>query len=394
MFKKLRLKIAFEFTVLVFLLLLCCGIIFIVIDYFHVDQKSQQRLQQTTVRILFNLQPFLRKNLPLHMLEEILPKKEQAQLRILDFKARPAFEGEIFTEAKIPLYTEPFFVAKSEKETYYVITLPLRRGSEVLGFLQLAERKQLQLQDILEKSLIFLFISALISAATFCFGLLFAEKSLKPAQAMFERLEQFTQDASHELRTPLAILSSSLDLALKTKNYHEGILSAKKDLAQATLLVERLLELTRLDKLALQFETINLTEFCHEFEKKYQFLAQKKNVSLESQIEKAVFIKGDVSLLRQLFINLLDNALKFTPSGGKISLKLQKNILTIQDTGQGMKAEIIPKIFDRFSQAEASRTNEGFGLGLALVKKIVELHQWKIKVASAAGEGSTFTVIF
>jgi signal transduction histidine kinase len=116
-------------------------------------------------------------------------------------------------------------------------------------------------------------------------------------------------------------------------------------------------------------------------------------VTIESIVAPEISVQGDAALLKQVLSNLLGNAIKFSKSeGGTITVRLTKKELSIADTGIGIRTEALPHIFNRFYQADASRSNEGYGLGLALVKRIVELHGWRIEAKSKSGSGTLFAI--
>ena len=193
----------------------------------------------------------------------------------------------------------------------------------------------------------------------------------------------------------MATLSSSLDLALKTKNYREGIESAKDDLKEVSLLVERLLELAQLDQLVLALEPTDISEVVASTAERHAPSAAEKHVAVVRDIAPNIMLQADAALLRQLVTNLFMNAVKFSkPEGGSITIRLTQEALSVTDNGIGIPAAELERIFDRFYQVETSRGNDGFGLGLALVKRIADLHGWSVDVQSAEGAGATFTVRF
>jgi len=313
-------------------------------------------------------------------------------MRIVNERGEVIFGGGVFMG--IPFVARKGISrAEVQDEEYLVLTVPVEREGHLIGYVQFAGPERFPQGDLPERILIYLCISVIISALTYLVGLSFARRSLKPAKETMERLEQFTQDASHELRTPLAALSSSLDLALKTEKHREGILSAKEDLGIAVTLVDRLLELARLDKFAIETEAIDFSGLVEDSVQRHRPLAAEKRITIDAAIEPGISVDGDAALLTQVIGNLLSNAIKFSkPDGGAIHVSLSKHVLVVKDGGIGIAKEALAHIFDRFYQAEPSRAKGGIGLGLALVKRIVELHGWSITVESAEGKGTTFTV--
>jgi two-component system phosphate regulon sensor histidine kinase PhoR len=182
---------------------------------------------------------------------------------------------------------------------------------------------------------------------------------------------------------------------VKTKKYQEGIHSAKEDLSQIAGLTERLLELARLDALALQKESTDVSHLVQDTLESMTALAKENNVTIERKIAESIRVTVDSALLRQVLTNLVSNAIKFRkPEGGTITVTLKKNLLSVADTGIGMTEEQQSHIFDRFYRADDSRTSNGFGLGLALVKRISDVHGWDVDVNSKKDVGTTFTIKF
>ncbi len=386
-FRRISYRIALQFTTFVFLLLLINGALFIAVDYGNTRRQTQARMERN-VQLITQL--IASPNVDLH---DALPPPLRQRVRVLDAARRPVYIGEVF--ADIP-ETEPdvnFAHRTIQGERFVIFTGTVRLGGHLIGFIQLAEGERASLGDVPLRGLLYFAVSVGISVLTFFVGLFFARRSLRPAEQMMERLEQFTQDASHELRTPLAALSSSLDLALRNKKYREGIESAKQDLKEVAALVERLLELARLDKFVLQAAPVDLSQLAEDTVAKYRPLAAEKNVEIRTNVVRGVTVHGDEALLRQVIGNLLSNAIRFSkPEGGVVTVRLTKHSLSVEDTGIGIAKGSLPQIFNRFYQADTSRAKEGYGLGLALVKRIVDLHGWTIGVQSNEGKGTTFSV--
>ena len=386
-FRKISHRIALQFTAFVFGLFLINGALFLAADISNARRQTEGRLTQTAQNILNLAQATPLTQLP-------LSPSVRDRVRVLDLLGRPLLQGALYTD--IP-FDPKNGVHRYEigGDQYRILTSTILQNSRPIGYIQVADLERQQFGDLPMRMGLYLIGSLAVSGVTFLIGLSFARSSLKPAEEMVERLEQFTQDASHELRTPLAALNSSLDLALRNGKYREGILSAKEDLQDVSVLVERLLELARLDKLVVQQEMLDFSALMQDAVERHQPFAAEQGVLLNAEIAPKVMVKGDSALLRQVIGNLLSNAIKFRrPTGAAVHVRLTKHKLTVEDNGIGIAPESIPHIFQRFYQAESSRTEEGFGLGLALVKRIVDLHKWKISARSSQGEGTTFTVTF
>lgn len=388
MFKQVSYRIALQFTAFVFVLLLVNGSIFLLADIGNARRQTAQRLVRTLEFVLEG------SRVAPNGLPATIPNNMRDRVRIVAPDGTVLYGGPLFMDIPFDAVTG-ISHAWSGNEWYAVLTTPIKRGDELTGYVQIADIEHVQTGDLPLRALIYIIVSIAISGITFTVGLFFARRSLKPAEQMVERLEQFTQDASHELRTPLAVLTSSLDLALKTKDYKEGIESAKEDVRQVTTLVERLLELARLDSFALSKQSLDLSVLVEDMVAKHRPLAEKQGITLHGDVQPGVTVHGDGALLRQVLGNLLSNAMKFSkPGGGEIHVTLTKDTLTVSDTGVGIPKDELPHIFERFYQVDESRAKGGFGLGLSLVRRIVELHGWSVAAESKKGDGATFIIRF
>jgi len=220
----------------------------------------------------------------------------------------------------------------------------------------------------------------------------------------FQRQKQFTSDASHELRTPLAVIEAESSLALQkerpSSEYRQSLETISQEAKQMSSLIDQLLTLARADagKEQWNFTEVNLGKLVGNLSTDIEVLCQEKGLSLQLGQMQDLVVKGDAARLRELFMNLLDNAIRYTPAPGTVSLSLRREgqmaVVAITDTGVGIPAEDIPFIFERFYRVDKSRSRAegGTGLGLAICKHIAEAHGGKIEVESQVGAGSTFSV--
>ena len=218
---------------------------------------------------------------------------------------------------------------------------------------------------------------------------------------------QFTADVTHELRTPLTILRGETELALRNgrdpKLLREVLESNLEEISRMSYLIEDLLLLSKgdLGEVPLKKEPLQFDELIVELHHQAQLLATAKNIKVDLHCpQEKILLEADSLRLRQVFLNLLTNAIKYTPDDGDVTIRVSlddKNVATtITDTGIGMDSEHLEAIFDRFYRVNKTRNRNdgGSGLGLAIVKWIVEAHQGSIKVTSTPGQESNFTVIF
>ena len=220
----------------------------------------------------------------------------------------------------------------------------------------------------------------------------------------FETMRRFVQDASHELRTPLAVIRGEADVALSRERpaaeYRESLATIQQEAQRLSRLVDDLLNLARADagRVQLRIEELYLNDLLAECCRSVQPLAAARQIDLECRCAGDVPFRGDEGLLRRMVINLLDNAVRYTAPGGKVSASLEAQggdvRIRIADTGIGIAPESAGRVFERFYRADASRSREqdGFGLGLSIVKWIAESHHGQVELRSQPGEGSTFTV--
>jgi heavy metal sensor kinase len=220
----------------------------------------------------------------------------------------------------------------------------------------------------------------------------------------FARVRQFSADASHELRTPLTVLRGEIELALRTKKspeeYRRILESTLEETLRLTSIIDNLLTLAKADRGQVQAELteVELHRLVEELYEDGMILAASKNITMTLRSNVPITIVGDRGRLRQLLLNLVDNAVKYTPPGGSVTLALwQQNrsaVFEVTDTGIGIPEGESGKIFDRFYRVDKARSRDlgGTGLGLSIAKWIAELHRGTITVKSELQKGSTFTV--
>jgi two-component system heavy metal sensor histidine kinase CusS len=220
----------------------------------------------------------------------------------------------------------------------------------------------------------------------------------------FKQLSQFSADLAHELRTPVHSLINQLEITLSkprtTEEYNSVLLSSLEECTNLGQLIDRLLFLARTENPTTAIEKVDINaateiaNICDFFEA----AAEEKHVTFSCEGE--TIIHADRILFQRALSNLISNALKYTPSGGKIFIKTysenKKTIIEVQDSGCGISAEHLNNIFDRFYRAEFARSKQtgGHGLGLAIVKNIMDLHGGSVEVTSVVNQGSTFKLIF
>ena len=223
--------------------------------------------------------------------------------------------------------------------------------------------------------------------------------------ASFRQVRQFSADASHELRTPLTVMKGETELALRrtrpAEDYKLVLESNLEEIDRMARIVDELLFLSRADlgEVRIESQSIRLDALVEDVQRQAAVLGQERGVRVMTGSVEPVTIQGDELRLRELLLNLVDNAVKYSRPGGKVELALVRDgamvRLSVADQGIGITAEAQGRIFDRFYRTDDARAHahKGTGLGLAICKWIVEAHHGRIEVQSKVGEGSRFTVI-
>lgn len=220
----------------------------------------------------------------------------------------------------------------------------------------------------------------------------------------FQQIQQFSSDVSHELRTPLAVMRGEVELALRTPResteYRRVLASNLEEILRLSSIIDNLLTLTKgeMGKQGIQTQQISLSDLLEDLAEDAQVLAEKKHQHVELVINRKVVVLGDALRLRQLLLNLIDNAVKYTQEGGTIKISAGQHahfvVVSVTDNGFGIPLEDQTRIFDRFYRVDKARSRElgGSGLGLAIAKWIAEQHHGKIEIESELHKGSTFSV--
>lgn len=233
-------------------------------------------------------------------------------------------------------------------------------------------------------------------------------KMTQQIQLQEVKRQEFVSNASHELKTPLSSIKLISDSLLNVQDappemVEEFLTDMNVQVERLTRIVDKLLTLTRMDNSAavsrMEFAVTDMTELCSNIVKALRPLAEQKHIELSYNPELTVYSKIERDRMWEAIYNVLDNSIKYTKDGGKVTMNLTKDenniIITISDTGIGIAPDELYKIFDRFYRVDKARAREtgGTGLGLSIALTAVELHGGNIKVESTEGEGSTFHII-
>lgn len=240
------------------------------------------------------------------------------------------------------------------------------------------------------------------------------DQMLARLQDSFERERRFTSDAAHELRTPLTVLKGQIEVTLSrardSAEYETKLRQLLEQVDRLIRLSNGLLFLSRSDQHRIDFNpsVVNVTELLGVLVEQFQPLADEKNLKVTAQVAEGLSALGDNDLLIRLFMNLLENAVRYTPADGEIQVSAERArvepgrneagqvMVNIHNSGEGIAPEHIPHLFERFYRVDEARSSQsggnGLGLGLAIANEIVRLHGGEIAAHSESGRGMTFTI--
>lgn len=273
---------------------------------------------------------------------------------------------------------------------------------------RIQQMEQIRLEQLKESNnhlrLSLIYFNLLILILSSGISYFFARRTLRPIEDMMDAQNRFTADASHELKTPLAAMRSEIEVNLRDKKLDMAgvkklLESNLEEIGKLETLSNALLKLARYQEdVKLSFKKLSLPEIIIESFEKVESLAKEKKIEFENNLQD-IKIKGDRQSLVELFVILLDNAIKYSPEKSKVYISTEKEneytTIKVRDEGIGIKALDLPYIFNRFYRADSSRSKEkmdGYGLGLSIAKRIVELHGGIISATSKIGKGSEFMV--
>jgi heavy metal sensor kinase len=231
-------------------------------------------------------------------------------------------------------------------------------------------------------------------------------ETLERLEASVAEMRQFSAALAHELRAPLAALRGGIETTLlhprTPDEYQRGLVSQLEDIDKLSRMVSQLLTLARAESGEIQLarDRVDLSALAQSIVSQLETVAEAKGLTMVCDAPAPVHVTGDLGWIERLVLNLLDNAIKFTPSGGRLTLSVEERAghaaLVMRDTGIGVPAADLPRIFERFYRADSARSpqTEGTGLGLTLAKWIADRHGATISAASEPGDGTSITVIF
>lgn len=256
-------------------------------------------------------------------------------------------------------------------------------------------------QDQLQSTIITIDILILLFIALMAYYL--AGKTLGPIQLSYNRQKKFIADTAHELRTPLAVMKTGAEATLLEKSIKKKnafIRDSIEEIDKLSHIVSDLLLLAKSDNIQKpDFTKVDIGKLAHKVIKHMHNYATEKKVTLKLNVENTCMVNGNAHYLKRLFTNLIQNAIDYNKVNGKVNIslkKINKQIeLKVADTGIGISKNDVPHIFDRFYKTDKARTNtKTSGLGLSIVKEIVQIHDARISIASIENESTTVMILF
>ncbi|MBT9313277.1 response regulator [Leptothoe kymatousa] len=283
-----------------------------------------------------------------------------------------------------------------------LLVVPLIADSQIIGSISLRQNKEPRHWHMEEINLAQAVANQAAIAVQQARLYQTTRKQAEQLLALDKQKTTFFQNISHEFRTPLTLTIGPLEAAVEQGSglpLDQSVIALRNS-QRLLRLVNQLLDLQRLDADSMQamFYPCDFAQVVSNIAESFQAYCDRKHITLSTQIQPCPAIYLDLEKFDKVVYNILSNAVKFTPAGGSIQINLNtfenRCYLEIEDTGIGIRKEQLPHIFERFQQADgsASRTHEGTGLGLALVKELVELHGGDVRVSSTYGAGTIFTI--
>ncbi len=225
---------------------------------------------------------------------------------------------------------------------------------------------------------------------------------LQKIEDLIAAIKNSLDQVAHDLKTPMTRLRGTAELALSSTDSIEQCKAALADCIEESerilKLIDTVLDITEAETgaMALELQHIDIANVIQQILEMYTYVAETKFIKLDSSVQSELWVSADITRIGQVLANIVDNAIKYTPEGGTVSVQAAKSdgeiVITVSDTGIGIPPEELPKIWERLYRGHGSRGQKGLGLGLTLVRAIVNLHQGRIELHSRHGQGSTFTI--
>ena len=302
--------------------------------------------------------------------------------------------------------TETIDMVRSGEERYRMLTRPVYSEGTLVGAVQVAESREVQLGLISTLGRVLVIVGAVGIALAVIAGYVLANRALRPVRAAFARQRGFVADASHELRAPVAVIQADADALSRTltdlsPEDSELLADLMHESEYIDQVISRLLEMASLDsdQRAISTEPVDVAALGEELARGIGRVAGQSGVTVQTQLgDRPLNVDADPVRLRLVLLSLLDNAVKYNSEGGTVTLTARSDhgaiVVDIRDTGIGIPEDDLSRVFDRFYRVDKSRSRAagGVGLGLTISRQAVESFGGSLTLASASGKGTTATV--
>jgi signal transduction histidine kinase len=284
-----------------------------------------------------------------------------------------------------------------------VVSVPLFQSGEVTAVIQAAQSRQVVWEIVVRLVLILLFVGFVALLLAGVGGLFISRRAMRPVRGAFHRQRAFVADASHELKTPLTLIKLKAEMVVReptSPRNRKVIQDQLSEIDRMDSLVSDLLVLARLDadNLGVSHETFDLAKIISETADRFILRAAKEEILLDIEVPGELPAHGDPKRTGQILAALLDNAMRFTPSGGLVTVAGHSHDgrveASVTDTGPGISSEHLPHVFERFYRADTARrrSSGGTGLGLAIARDLAAIQRGELVVSNAKNGGACFTL--
>lgn len=374
-----------------YILFTLLGMVIVTGDYKEYTERIDQEIFNSLSRISFVYEQIGKLEDSPSMLYD------RQQIRFFDADMQFIFFGKVFAEHEQEhgtVYNNNMFNFAYGTQHYRAMSVPIQSDNGPVAYIQFAHQVESAPQYLRRRAFLWAFLSLIGSSIIFIFGIFIERRLLAPILDQQKYLERFAQHAGHELRTPLANIRSTLELAEMTNDYKKSVPEVIGAIDHMTQLLNKLMYIETIDLEYNEKVPVNISRMAENIITNFEPKAKELGINLIGNIKPDIIILGDEELVNTAVTNLVHNALKFTKSGGEVTIIIRQHKIVVRDTGIGMTMDVSNRIFERFFKADVVHVETGFGLGLALVKRIIELHHWSIDVSSVPGKGSRFTIYF